>query len=102
MSDKLLDDLRLIEKYADNFVTHWMEDDGNDAEDKARCEETSENIAGAGTAIARALEASRVMLATLETLLVDLKWQKHDFPNAVALRAAIAAAKAAGIVAGEK
>lgn len=53
--EKLLEDLALIEEYADNFVTHWMEDDGNDAEDKARCERVDTDISDAAKRIRAAL-----------------------------------------------
>ena len=51
----LLAKLTLLEEYADNFVTHWMEDDGNDAEDKAACRKASDDITTAASDIRAAL-----------------------------------------------
>ena len=53
---RYLDALALLEEYAGNFVTHWMEDDGNDAEDKAHCEKTADNITNAAQLLRVLLE----------------------------------------------
>jgi len=53
---RYLDALALLEEYADNFVTHWMEDDGNDADDKAACAKASDDITNAATLIRVLLE----------------------------------------------
>ena len=107
MTDKLLEAVCLIEKYADNFVSHWMEDDGNDAEDKTRCEQVSDDIAEASAAIKAAFAAQRTMLAALLAVQDDYRdllraGPTDDEANGInemleTVDAAIAAARAAGI-----
>lgn len=55
MDAALLADVALIEEYADSFVTHWMEDDGNDAEDDAKARRASDAITAAADRIRAAL-----------------------------------------------
>lgn len=60
-TDKLREALSLLHEYATNFVTHWMEDDGNDDdEDKARCDKAAEDIDAAEDALAKALSSLTV------------------------------------------
>jgi len=61
----LNDHLSHLVTFAGNFITHWMEDDGNDAEDKACCTRAEEANADAETALGNAITAGRAMLAAL-------------------------------------
>ena len=101
MTDKLLDALRLIEKQADNFTTHWMDDDSE--EEHAAAEQAQEEIAKASAAIKAAFAAQRAILAALKMAVRAL--EDNDIDEAMAgefeiLTDAIAQAEAAGI--GEK
>jgi hypothetical protein len=93
----VLEQLALLEEHADTFVQHWMDDDGNDAQDKADAQKASAEITEAGKAVRAHLAAGTAMLAVLKPIvesgalddnLSDLKAQ------ALAL---IAQATAAGI-----
>lgn len=54
----LADKVTLLETNADNFVTHWMDDDGNDADDKALAKKTSDDITTAATEIRETFAAA--------------------------------------------
>lgn len=99
MTERLLTSLRTVEEYADAFVTHWMEDDGNDAEDKARCNQVEDEIAGAATTIKQAIEAARAMLATLKhtAAWIEKTTPATAFAPRDMIRCAIRDAEAAGI-----
>ena len=79
--------------YAGNFITHWMEDDGNDADDKARCTQAEEATDDAETKLRAALAASTAMLAALE--LAAPHREKGTILDA--MQNAITQARAAGI-----
>lgn len=106
-----LEQLALIEEYADAFVTHWMEDEGNDAEDKAACQKASDEITAAAEAIRAQLAAGVVLLAALQAAQNGILRRYHDVRRGPTsedetddmnadlrkIIAAVAAAEAAGV-----
>lgn len=96
----LNDHLFHLTTFADNFITHWMEDDGNDAEDKACCARAHEANKAAEAALLASLDASRAMLAALNDveLLVRVNAPINDgSPMHRTVLAVIAQAKEAGL-----
>lgn len=90
----LADNLDFLERHADDFVQHWMEDDGNDADDKAAAQQTSDDITRAADNIRKALDAASAMLAALTRVMAEADF--GDQTLAIDCNAAIAAAEAAG------
>lgn len=63
----LIDSLETLREHANNFITHWMDDD--DPEDHARALEAEREVDAAHIALDDALKAAGLMLAALEGLL---------------------------------
>ncbi len=99
MTDALQKHLDHLTEVAGNFVTHWMEDDGNDADDKARCAEASAQNDNAAEALGNALKAATMMLAALTEIEESLELaDKYGFEGELeTVRAAIHHAKIGGI-----
>lgn len=97
----LIDHLETLREHANNFVTHWMDDD--DPEDHARALDAERDVDTAHTALDDALKVSGLMLAALNKahdMIGD--YQRHGCPAGVVavpsvIRDAIAQAQARGI-----
>lgn len=90
--------LETLHDHARSFVTHWASDDGADDLPQARA--ACRDVASATSALIKANDAARTMLAALTEIVreSDGGWWTHH-PTAKIVRAAIAQAKAAGITA---
>jgi len=63
----------VLYEYADNFVTHWMDDDGLDAEERKEVDAASDQMNDAHNTVKAALKAAAEMKTALEDLHTQLR-----------------------------